>query len=162
VYPRWHGIERPVSRHILGGAPDGFGMNSDPRNSIPHRPPILCIDRVLEADADHAMAERVVAPGADIEEGELWEEGLVEGLAQTAAVLNAFDERKAGRRSRKGMLVGVRRCQIRRRARVGERLTFRVELIRRILPLAVMRCEVRAGDELLASGEMKFYVEVEE
>ena len=103
----------------------------------------------------------VVREGADVVGGELWEEGLVEGLAQTAAVLNAFDEQKHEKRSHKGMLVGVRKFLVSRRARVGETVRFRVDLVRRITPLTLMRGEARSGDELLASGQLKFYVEVE-
>ncbi|MHC4818188.1 MAG: hypothetical protein ACYTF8_09055 [Planctomycetota bacterium] len=133
----------------------------DPTAVIPHRPPILCIDRIVETAREHAVAERVVREGSDVDAGELWEEALVEGLAQTAAVLNAFADREQGRKSGKGMLVGVRKFDITRRARLGERILFRVELIRRITPLTLMRCEARCGDEILARGEMKFYVEEE-
>ena len=38
-------------------------------------------------------------------------------------------------------------------------LTWMLSLIRRITPLTLMRCEARSGDELLATGELKFYVE---
>lgn len=136
---------------------------SDPTAVIPHRPPILCIERIVETDLEHAVAERVVREGSHVDDrGELWEGALVEGLAQTAAVLNAFADREQGRRSGKGMLVGVRKFDVTRRPRLGERIVFRVELIRRIIPLTLMRCEARCGDEVLARGEMKFYVEEEE
>lgn len=137
-------------------------FTENPVEAIPHRPPILCISKILEVDAEHAVAERVVGAGGDVERGELWELSLVEGLAQTAGILNAFDERQSGRRRHHGMLVGMRRCRIRRRARIGERLVFRVDLIRRIAPLTLMRCEARVGEEVVAEGEMKFYVETEE
>ena len=136
-------------------------LGEDPREAIPHRPPILCLDRLIEADAEHAVAERVVGEGDDVDRGELWEEGFVEGLAQTAAVLNAFNERQDGTRSTKGMLVGVRKFAVRRRARLGETVRFRIDLVRRIAPLTLMRGEARCGDELLASGELKFFVEAE-
>ena len=132
-----------------------------PADAIPHRPPILCIDRIVEVDETHAVSERVVVPGGDVDRGELWEPGLVEGLAQTAGLLNAYDEWLRGRPHLGGMLVGIRRCRIGRRARVGETLVYRVDLIRRIAPLTLMRCEARVGEEVLAHGEMKFYVEAE-
>jgi len=133
----------------------------DPVKAIPHRPPILCVDRILDVDEQHAVTEHIVVPGGGVDGGELWEPGLVEGMAQTAGVLNAYDEWLSGRPHRPGMLVGIRRCRIRRRARVGERLVYRVDLIRRISPLTLMRCEARVGEEVLALGEMKFYVETD-
>jgi len=136
-------------------------MNAtDPTAYIPHRAPMLAIDTVVSVDDESAVAERRVAPGDDVVEGELWEPGLVEGLAQTAGVLNGLHEKRTGTRSRKGMLVAVRRFDVARRARVGELVRFRVDLIRRITPLTLMRCVVAVGEEVLARGEMKFYVEV--
>ena len=121
---------------------------------IPHRPPILCIDRILEVDDEHAITEQVVRDN--------WEGWLIEGLAQTAAVLNEHEEEKSGLASSKGMLVGVRKFDITRSPREGETVRMRIDLIRRITPLTLMRCEARAGDELLATGELKFYVELTE
>ncbi len=59
----------------------------------------------------------------------------------------------------KGMLVGIRGFRIARRARRGETIRFRVEVIKIIFPLSLVRCEARSGDAILASGEMKFFVE---
>ena len=56
----------------------------DPIEAIPHRPPIRCVERLIEAGAGHAVAE-VRAPDA-------WEPWLIEGLAQTAAMLDAASD----------------------------------------------------------------------
>jgi predicted hotdog family 3-hydroxylacyl-ACP dehydratase len=132
-------------------------VDEDPRAVLPHRPPILAIERVVEVDSEHAVTERVVAEGRHVHGGELWEPALVEGLAQTAAVLNAHHEGGAPHR---GMLVGVKQFEIHRRPRVGERLRFHVELIRRLSPLTLMRCRVESDGECVASGQLKFFEEV--
>ena len=122
--------------------------------AIPHRAPILCIDKIVEVDDEHAITEQVARGD--------WEGWLVEGLAQTAAVLNEHDEQKTGLASAKGMLVGVRKFDIARPPRKGETIRMRIDLVRRITPLTLMRCEAHAGDELIAKGELKFYVELTE
>jgi len=125
---------------------------NDPTKWIPHRPPLLCVDRIVEIGDEHAVTELDVRSA--------WEPFLVEGLAQTAAVLNAHDDKKSGRTAaHEGVLVAVRKFEIVRPPRAGERVTLRVDLIRRIAPLTLMRGEVRSGDEVIARGEMKFYVE---
>lgn len=137
-------------------------LSADPARAIPHRPPILCIDRILDVDAEHAVTERVVVPGDHMDGDKAWELAIVEALAQTAAVLDAFQEHKEGPRARHGMLVGIRRFRMGRRVGAGERIVFRVELVRRISPLTIMRCEAKVGEDVIASGEMKFYVEIGE
>ena len=136
-----------------------LGSASDPRTFIPHRPPVLCIDSVLAVDDHEATAERLVRDDATVH-GEIWELWLVEGLAQTAAVLNGRHERVAGVQRRKGMLVGIRGLKIHRNVRAGETVRFRVELIKRMGAVALVAGEASIDGQSIAEGEMKFYVEV--
>jgi 3-hydroxymyristoyl/3-hydroxydecanoyl-(acyl carrier protein) dehydratase len=119
----------------------------DPIAAIPHRPPVLCIDRLIEADREHAVSRGIAR------EGEPW---LIEGLAQTAALLNAQVYGVTGL----GMLVQVRRFEVARVPREGEPLDFRIEMVRRLPPLTLMTGRVQDADgELVAAGEFKFYLE---
>jgi predicted hotdog family 3-hydroxylacyl-ACP dehydratase len=133
-------------------------MDRDPRAYILHRPPALCIDAVVSIDAVSAQAARTVPLEATID-GVLWEPWLIEGLAQTAAVLNGSAERITGQRTTKGMLVGVRNLEIHRLPAAGETIRFAVELIKRISPLSLMACRAYVDDQLVADGVLKFYVE---
>jgi len=120
----------------------------DPVEAIPHRPPIRCVERLLEADPAAGVAH-VRAPGA-------WEPWFIEGLAQTAAMLNAAAYGETGR----GMLVQVRRFAIHRAPRAGELLSARVDVVRRLPPVHLLEGTVRDADgALVAEGELKFYVE---
>lgn len=123
----------------------------EPAELLPHRAPILCVDRVVETSAEHAVCEQVARDG--------WEGWLVEGLAQTTAILDGTERRAAGRGPLVGMLVGVRKFAIARTPEPGERVRLRVDVIRRLPPLALVRGEATSGGELLASGELKFYME---
>ena len=122
----------------------------DPVAAIPHRPPILCVDRLVEADEAHAVTEHTARDD--------WEPWLIEAIAQTAAVQNAavFDN------PRTGMLVQVKRFAIARRPVPGERLTVRVDVEHRVAAMALVRGTVRAGDETVASGALKLFVSEED
>jgi len=123
----------------------------DPIEAIPHRPPVRCVEEMLEATPDHCVA-RMRAPDA----AEPW---LIEGLAQTAALLNAT----AYGETERGMLVQVRRFDIARPPEAGELLTTRVEVIIRLAPVHLLRGEVTdASGAVIASGELKFFVEPNE
>jgi|GEM_PF-1516888 len=129
----------------------------DPRSPIHHRAPILCVDRIVEASDDHALCEYDVREGPHLQGGRMWEPGLLEGLAQTAALLQAG---AAGATLQGvGMLVGVKRLRIERRPRAGELVRWRVDLIKRLGPFLLAEGRATAGEELLASGELKFYWE---
>lgn len=142
-------------------------MKPEPKGSefaveeyIPHRPPILGVDRIVSIDAESAVAERVVEAGPDVGPmGDLWEQALIEGLAQTASALHGRSARTAGRQVLRGMLVGMNRLVFHRRARVGERIEYRTELIRRLDAVSLVHGIARVGAEVLAEGDLKFYVE---
>jgi predicted hotdog family 3-hydroxylacyl-ACP dehydratase len=134
------------------------GMDRDPQSYIRHRPPVLCLDTVLEVDATRASTARTVPSDATCD-GRLWEPWLIEGMAQTAAVLNGANQRAPARPAGKGMLVGVRNFDVLRAPATGETIRFEIELIKRIAPLSLMHGRALVGDELVASGELKFYVE---
>ena len=87
---------------------------------VPHRPPVLLIDRLLDASSASATAEGTLREGPWTEGDEVWELALVEGLAQTAAALVSAERRRRGRSApASGMLVGVKRFEWARRARAG-------------------------------------------
>ncbi len=131
----------------------------DPRELVPHRPPMLCLESILQVDADVAAAELVVGDGLFLDGEELCEQGYLEGLAQTAAALLTTRTRAAGAEPRGGFLVGIRDLAIRRRARRGERVRFRVELVTTFGSIAVVRGLAACGGETLAQGELRFFVE---
>jgi predicted hotdog family 3-hydroxylacyl-ACP dehydratase len=131
----------------------------DPASPIPHRFPILCVDSILVADQNRAVAEYLVREGPHVDDEMMWEVGMIEGLAQTAAVLENSDEVGLSFERDSGMLVGVRNFTIHRRPRIGERLEWHVEIIRRLGPFLLVTGEACCGEELLAEGELRFYRE---
>lgn len=134
----------------------------DPIEGVPHGAPVLLIDRLLEAAPDRAVAECLFGEGPWSDGEEVWELALVEGLAQTAAAMVSAERRRRGERApSSGMLVGLKRFEWKRRARIGERLEFRVELVKSLPPLAVVEGIAAAGLEEIARGELKFFVELD-
>jgi len=132
---------------------------SDLSEKIPHRAPILCVDSIREADRCGASTEFVVREGPHVEDGRMWEVGMIEGLAQTTAALENPLGIPPEARPGLGMLVGLRDFAVHRRPRVGERVVWRVAVLRRFGPFLLVRGEVRVEDELLAGGELRFYWE---
>ena len=115
---------------------------------MPHRPPFLFLERVEKVAASEAWASFTVG------EPSQWELVLVEGMAQTAAALRA----RPGQPPRPGFLVGLRRVELSGRPRAGERVRFRVRVLRDLPPLTLVEGEARdESGALLCRGELKFH-----
>lgn len=121
----------------------------NPTALVPHRAPILCLDRFLSVAPERAEAEGLVREGAHAPAGALWEGGLIEGLAQTAAALRGG----AGA----AVLTGLHELELRRSPRVGERVRYVVSLGRVLPPRAFVIGEAWVGEELVARGELSFF-----
>jgi 3-hydroxymyristoyl/3-hydroxydecanoyl-(acyl carrier protein) dehydratase len=127
---------------------------------ITHRAPILGVDRIREIGDQWVVAERLVEPGPELSaDGLLWEGVLIEGLAQTASVLHARAAHLESRRVARGMLVGLSHLVFHRHARAGELVEYRIELTRLLEPVSLMHGVARVGAEVLAEGDLKFYIE---
>lgn len=135
----------------------------DPSSLIQHRAPILCVDRILEANSERVLAEFDVIDGPHLDGGVMWEQSLLEGLAQSAAVLQSEPDSKESDRVELegvGMLVGVRKFVVLRQPQVGECVRWCVELIKRLGPFMLTNCHAECDGEVVARGELKFYWEV--
>lgn len=78
---------------------------------LPHRPPLLLLERLVEGDPGHAVAEARVRAGDPLVEAgrglPAW--ALVEVFAQAAALIGGLAARARGETVAQGFLLGTRR-----------------------------------------------------
>src|SRR5262245_41699858 len=88
------------------------------REILPHRYPMLLVDRVLEITADEVVAEKLVSANEPFFQGHFPEIPImpgvlmIEALAQAAGIGVRYNDPEA--RSRDLVLAGVNRCRFRR------------------------------------------------
>lgn len=130
---------------------------------VPHRPPMLLLERVLSFGADRVVCG--ACPGPDcifVRGGALPGVITLEYMAQAAAACLALarpDERAARAR---GLLVAVRRFSIASDLiAVGTQLEVMAALSSALGAAARFDCNVTALGQTLASAELTVYVEPE-
>jgi predicted hotdog family 3-hydroxylacyl-ACP dehydratase len=131
---------------------------------LPHRAPMLLLDRVIQVCDDNVICEvSINASGALAPfltpQGELPAWYGVEIMAQTVGVWSGFYARQRGDNEiRPGMLLGGRGYRA-SRATFAVNSTLRVEmrLLMRDDRLGSFEGEIRCGDEILASGRLNTY-----
>jgi beta-hydroxyacyl-ACP dehydratase FabZ len=102
---------------------------------MPHRPPILMLDRVLEVTPEEVVAEKLVSltdpilaghfPGMPVMPGVL----LIEAMAQAAGLgvlVNTPEQRGRGM-----ALLGIDRARFRRPVVPGDRVRIQIRLVQR-------------------------------
>jgi 3-hydroxyacyl-[acyl-carrier-protein] dehydratase len=135
-------------------------MDDQLRAILPHRPPMVMIDALLESTPEGALATKVFT-GSDyaVDDNTVARSALIEGLAQTVAAAFGKEAREAGQRPLIGMLVGVTGFGFTRDVEAGEEVVFRATISRRLPPFYLAEGEVLCGGQVIAGGSMKFYIE---
>lgn len=125
---------------------------------LPHRYPVLLVDRVLELSEDEVVAEKLVSanepyfqghfPGRPIMPGVL----ILESLAQAAAI--AVRASSSGLADKVPVLAGINRARFRKPVRPGDILTLHATLVRRRGHLFVFEGVARVLGENVAEAEL--------
>ncbi len=127
---------------------------------LPHRYPMLLVDRVVEIDGDRrAVGIKNVSfnepffqghyPGTPMMPGVL----IVEAMAQLSAVLIGQKIENTGKL---GVMLSLDRVKLRRPVTPGDQLVMEAESVRVRSRIAHMRCRAYVGEDLAAEAEVKF------
>lgn len=125
---------------------------------LPHRSPMLMIDRVLELGENYVRAEKLVTsnepvlqghfPGRPIFPGVL----IIEGMAQTAGAIAIHADKNEGRPL--VYMVTVDKAKFRKPARPGDVLEYHIKKIRRRNAMGWYQARAMVGDTLIAEAEV--------
>jgi predicted hotdog family 3-hydroxylacyl-ACP dehydratase len=127
-----------------------------------HRGPSLLLDAVTELTRDRAVCRATArADHPFVEDGEWPPALLVDLMAQAVLVLYSHTTREDGATRFPAFLAGMKGVEFLSPARVGDDLVVEADLARHVEQVTVMRTRVRAGDRVVARGEMKFFIDSE-
>ncbi len=131
----------------------------DAAQLVPHKPPMLMIDRLLEVRERASVSEMTVLEdmlfvGRD---GKLDEASYPEIMSQAIAAQEGF--RKLGSRNpqQEGFLLGIKNLEIPGSAKVGDVLRISMFKVAKYGDFGIIHGEVKKGDTVIARGELKVF-----
>jgi 3-hydroxyacyl-[acyl-carrier-protein] dehydratase len=130
---------------------------------IPHRPPFLWLDRVLEINDEMVRAEKNVPLDLDVFQGHYPHYPLVPGVLLCEAVFQAgalligerIQRQQDESQSRGGVpvLTRILGARFKREVRPGDVLEITARLIERMGPAWLMKGQVRVGGKIMVQVE---------
>ena len=126
---------------------------------MPHRPPMLFLDSLIEKAGDTAIALAHVPESAffiDPDRG-LLPEFFVEIMAQTMAAASGYDALTGRQPPVFGFLVGLDKFQLWKTPAAGAVLRIEIVMIFEFGPVKIIKGTVFEDTEILAHGEVKVW-----
>ena len=125
---------------------------------IPHRPPFLWLDRVLEEGADRLVAEKVIPKDLELFQGHYPGYPLMPGVLLCEAVFQAGALLLAGQKTATGhkgrpVLTRILGAKFKREVRPGDTIRIQVSITERVGPAWFMKGSVRVRDQVAVQVE---------
>ncbi|WP_183574098.1 3-hydroxyacyl-ACP dehydratase [Mucilaginibacter sp. X5P1] len=125
---------------------------------IPQKPPFVMVDKLLFVDDDTTRSSLVVkADNVLVKNNHFQEAGLLENIAQTAALRAGYLAHTENKPVKLGYIGAVKDLEIFGLPKVGHELITEITIIDTIFDVTVIAGKVWHKNQLLAQCEMKVF-----
>lgn len=122
---------------------------------IPHRNPMVMVDSLVEASEDAATSTLLIKDdNIFVADGELSEVGIIEHVAQTAALRIGYICQQEGLPVRNGFIGSFKKFKLLRKAKSGELLKTELKVMQSVGNITMISAKVLANDEHIADCTM--------
>jgi predicted hotdog family 3-hydroxylacyl-ACP dehydratase len=129
---------------------------------IPQRNPIVMVHNLLEASDTRAVTQLAIDPtNLFVSAGQFMEPGLVENIAQTAAVHVGYQCSKKNIPIPIGYIAAVKNLKIAGLPKENTTITTSVEIVNKVLDITVVQGKVEQNGTVLASCEMRIFAKLQ-
>ncbi|MDH5249345.1 MAG: 3-hydroxyacyl-ACP dehydratase [Cyclobacteriaceae bacterium] len=129
---------------------------------IPQRNPMVMVHALLEASDDHAVTQLTINPDNVFVAAEYFAEpGLVENIAQTAAVHVGYRCSLIDTPIPIGYIAAVKNLRIEKLPGQNSVITTSVKVINQVLDITVIQGKIEQNGKLLCSCEMRIFAKLQ-
>ncbi len=127
---------------------------------IPQRPPMAMVDTLYRADELSAVSGlHLSKQNIFCENGRFTEPGIIENIAQTAALHSGYMARKNNTRPAVGFIGAIKRLTVYSLPLAGELLETTITVVSRFDNATIIKGEVKCNGRLIAEGEMNIFLQ---
>lgn len=131
---------------------------------IPQKAPIVMVGELISNDETQTVSRMTVAvDNIFCADGLFMEPGLIENIAQTAALRMGYtaSQKEDNEKAPKGFIGAISKLKIHNFPKVGETLETTVDVKNDIFGIILIQGTSRVNDVVMAECEMKIFVENE-
>jgi predicted hotdog family 3-hydroxylacyl-ACP dehydratase len=126
---------------------------------IPQRPPFVMIDKLLYSDETIGRTSFLITEeNIFSENGEFYEAGLMENIAQTAAARAGYISSLENKPVTAGYIAAVKNLEIMGLPKIKDELITEIKVENQVFDFMLISGRVSCKDQLVAACEMKIFV----
>jgi len=127
---------------------------------IPHRPPVVCVDRLLEVTDSAATSSFLIRPDfIFVEHGKITASGLLENAAQTAAARAGYFYQLADHPVQMGYIGALRHVNVYELPSIDDSLRTTVTIQKKIVNMLIAAAVIHCDEKLILDCELRIIVE---
>ena len=135
---------------------------SDILQYIPQRKPVVMVHELLEASDDHVVTQLAIEPdNVFLSSGKFAEPGMVENIAQTAAVHVGYQCSLKKLPIPIGYIAAVKDLKINLLPKQNSVIRTSVKVVNKVLDITVVQGKIEFEDNVLCSCEMRIFAKVQ-
>lgn len=125
---------------------------------IPQKPPFVMVGKLLSVDEDLTRSSFVIkADNVFVKNNQFQEAGLMENIAQTAALRAGYIAQAENKPVIVGYIGAVKDFEVFSLPNVGDELTTEINIENQVFDVTVITGKVWCNEQLLAQCEMKVF-----
>lgn len=126
---------------------------------IPQREPMVMVQKLHKAEGGQTISSLDISESNIFcKEGFLQEPGLIENIAQTAAVGVGFEYRNENKDVPTGYIGAVQKLTIHRLPEIGKTVFTEVNVEHKVFNTTLINGKITCDDQLIADCSMKIYL----
>ncbi|WP_051210033.1 hypothetical protein [Gelidibacter mesophilus] len=122
---------------------------------LPHREPMIMVDALLKyTNGEATVGLTILKDNLFVTKAEFSETGLIEHMAQAAALYIGFKNHDQNQAAKEGFIASIKKLHIQRLPKVGEVLKTEVTIIHEIMHMSTVKLSIFINDVEIATAEM--------
>lgn len=129
---------------------------------LPHREPMIMVDSLLEfVDGKAGVGFTILKDNLFLENDEFSETGLIEHMAQAAALYAGFKNYSGNNPAKEGFIASIKTLHIQKLPKVDAVLTTQVSIIHEIMHITTVKLSTFIDGIEIANAEMNTVLKVD-
>lgn len=135
---------------------------ADIKTLIPHREPMIMVDSLLDYDEETAtVGFTILKDNIFVSDDEFSETGLIEHMAQAAALYIGFKNHIKKQSAKEGFIASIKKLNIKKLPKTDEVLTTKVSIIHEIMHMTTVNISTFSNHVEIANAQMNTVLKVD-